>query len=225
MVIESLHCGEGGNPSAISHQPSATGFKEWGYAERAWYLEDRRGLSGILRALLWPTEGVVEAGRYDRVWAQRTQQPPSELFVFRLIDEGNWRLRRHLQTTITSLETVARSGRAAFYPGARAYHLFHTCHQYAAHALRAGGLPISAFLAFNRTSLAWQLRRTARISEQQSMAGVLAMNRANDQRAPLRLCRCGSLLRALGHSGGLFEVHNSPLLEMTIPIRSRVSRL
>lgn len=118
MVIESLHCAEGGNPSAISDQPSATGFEEWGYAERAWYLEDRRGLSGILRALLWPTVGVVEAGRYDRVWAQRTPQPPSELFVFRVSDEGYRRLRRHLQTTITSLEPVARNGRAAFYPGA-----------------------------------------------------------------------------------------------------------
>lgn len=145
--------------SAIRHSL----FEEWGYAERAWYLEDRRGLSGIVRALFWPTEGVIEVGRYDRVWADRTPQPPSELFVFRVSEEGYRRLRRHLQTTIASVEPVATIGRATFYSAVRSYHLFHTCHQYAAHALREAGLPISASWAFNRTSLAWQLRRAARM--------------------------------------------------------------
>ena len=34
-------------------------YEEWGYAERAWFLEKRQGFTGVLRALLWPTEGVV----------------------------------------------------------------------------------------------------------------------------------------------------------------------
>ena len=34
-------------------------YEEWGYAERAWYLEGRMGVSGVARALFWPTEGVV----------------------------------------------------------------------------------------------------------------------------------------------------------------------
>ncbi len=138
-------------------------FEEWGYAERAWYLEDRRGLTGILRALFWPTEGVVEIGQYERVWADRTPQPPSERFVFRVSDEGFRRLRRHLRATISSDEPVASLSRSAFYPAIRSYLVFHTCHQYAASALREAGLPISAFWAFNRTSLAWQLRRTAHV--------------------------------------------------------------
>lgn len=157
------------SPSFRSHSPPAIRyqlFQEWGYAERAWYLEDQRGLSGVVRALFWPTEGVVEVGHYDRVWADRTPQPPAELFMFRVSDEGYQRLRRHLRGTISVETPIASVGHSSFYPAVRSYHLFHTCHQYAAHALREAGLPISAFWAVNRTSLAWQLRRAARVSEE-----------------------------------------------------------
>lgn len=156
-----------GSSSSSGHQPSAiryTLFEEWGYAERAWYLEGKAGLTGILRALFWPTEGVVEVGHHDRVWAKRTPQPPSDLFSFRLSEEGYQRLRQHLQATLLDEDPVATFGQSLFYPATRSYHLFHTCHQYAAHALREAGLPISAFWAFNRTSLAWQLRRATRLS-------------------------------------------------------------
>ncbi|HSA87556.1 MAG TPA: DUF2459 domain-containing protein [Nitrospira sp.] len=142
-------------------------FEEWGYAERAWYLEGKTGLSGIIRALFWPTEGVVEVGYYDRVWAERTPQPPSAIFSFRLSEEGYQRLRRHLHATLLSEDPVASFGQSVFYPAKRSYHLFHTCHQYAALTLREAGLPVLPFWAFNRTSLAWQLRRAARLVEEQ----------------------------------------------------------
>jgi len=140
-------------------------YEEWGYAERAWYLEGHTGLTGIVRALFWPTEAVVEIGRCDRVWADRTPQPPSDLFTFRVSDEGFRRLARHLHESISVDAPIASVGQSTFYPAVRSYHLFHTCHQYAAHALREAGLPISAFWAFNRTSLAWQLRRAVRLIE------------------------------------------------------------
>ncbi|MBH0198903.1 MAG: DUF2459 domain-containing protein [Nitrospira sp.] len=159
------------NSSDPGPQSSALGsqhlYEEWGYAERAWYLEDQRGLSGVVRALFWPTEGVVEVGHYDRVWADRTPQPPAELFMFRVSDEAYQRLRRHLRGTISVETPIVSLGPSAFYPAVRSYHLFHTCHQYATHALREAGLPISPFWAFNRTSLAWQLRRAARLVDEQ----------------------------------------------------------
>lgn len=155
--------------SSTQHSAPSTqhSFEEWGYAERAWYLEGRTGIGGIVRALFWPTEGVVEVGHYDRVWADRTPQPPAEQFVFRVGDEGFRRLQRHLRGTISADVPLASVDQSTFYPAARSYHLFHTCHQYAAHALREAGLPISAFWAFNRTSLAWQLRRAAGIAAEQ----------------------------------------------------------
>ncbi len=141
-------------------------YEEWGYAERAWYLEGKTGLTGIVRALFWPTEGIVEVGHHDRVWADRTPQPPAELSVFRVGKEGYRRLRKHLRGTISVDLPVATVGQSNFYPAVRSYHLFYTCHQYAAQALRQAGLPLSPFWAFNRTSLAWQLRRAARIGEE-----------------------------------------------------------
>ncbi|MBK9307045.1 MAG: DUF2459 domain-containing protein [Nitrospira sp.] len=137
-------------------------YEEWGYAERAWYLEGKTGVSGVVRALLWPTEGVVEVGLHDRVWAERTPQPPSDLFTFRLTEEGHQRLRQHLHATLLNEEPVASFHQSVFYPAKRSYHLFYTCHQYAAQALREAGLPVSPFWAFSRTSLAWQLRHAAR---------------------------------------------------------------
>ncbi|MDH4088754.1 MAG: DUF2459 domain-containing protein [Nitrospira sp.] len=69
------------NSSDSGHQSSALGsqplYEEWGYAGRAWYLEGKTGVSGVVRALFWPTEGVVEVGHSDRVWAERT--PPAAL--------------------------------------------------------------------------------------------------------------------------------------------------
>lgn len=152
-----------------SHQPSTIGsssFEEWGYAERAWYVEGKTGLTGVVRALFRPTEGVVEVGYHDRVWADRTPQPPAERFEFRMSEEGYRRLRLHLHSTVSMEEPVATFEQSAFYPAKRFYHLFHTCHQYAAHALREAGLPISVFWAFNRAGLAWQLRRTTRIASE-----------------------------------------------------------
>ena len=140
-------------------------YEEWGYAEQAWYLQGRTGLTGVVRALFWPTDGVVEVGRYDKVWAERTPQPPAELFRFHLSEEGYQRLRRHLRTTIAKAKPIISTDGSTFYPATRAYHLFHTCHQYAAHALREAGLPISPFWAFSRGSLAMQLQRAARMAQ------------------------------------------------------------
>ena len=157
-------------PQSSNLSPQSFLFEEWGYAERAWYLEGRQGVSGVVRALFWPTEGVVEVGVFDHIWAARTPQPPSELFTFRVSEEGYRRLRRHLVSTLAGVEPVAIVGHANFYLTHRSYHLFHTCHQYVAHALREAGLPVSALWAFSRGTLAIQLRRASRMAEQGASA-------------------------------------------------------
>jgi hypothetical protein len=134
-------------------------YEEWGYAERAWYVEGKTGLSGVFRALLWPTDGVVEVGRHSAIWAERTPQPPAEVFVFQLEPEQYRQLRLFLESTRLSRTPLANFGGSGFYPSVRSYHVFHTCHQYAAHALQAAGLPLTPALALNRTILGWQLRR------------------------------------------------------------------
>jgi len=132
-------------------------FEEWGYAERAWYVEGKTGIGGIFRALFWPTDGVVEVGRHTSIWAERTLQPPVNVFVFHLELEPYRQLRQFLESTLFSRTPLAQFGGSAFYPSARSYHVLHTCHQYAARALQAAGLPLTPALAFNRTMLGWQL--------------------------------------------------------------------
>lgn len=147
----------------IEDSPSPT-FEEWGYAEGAWYLEGRQGFTGVLRALFWPTEGVVEVGRHARVWAERTPEPPADLFTFRVSEEGYRRIRSYLSGTIADASPILVSGTTTFYPAKRSYHVFHTCHQYVAHALREAGLPISPFWAFTPAGLTTQLEDAQQIA-------------------------------------------------------------
>jgi hypothetical protein len=153
--------------------PQSSQYEEWGYAEREWYVEGRQGPSGVLRALFWPSAGVVEVGRYDRLWASRTPQPPAELFMFRLSDEGWTRLRGHLQTTIATREAIRVVNQSIFYSSSRSYHVFHQCHHYVAWALQEAGLPISPHLAFSRGSLVWQLKRAVRLASEERVAAQI----------------------------------------------------
>lgn len=142
-------------------------FEEWGYAERGWYLEDRRGISGILRVLVTSSPGIVEIGRHDKVWAERTPQPPSERFVFHLSDEGYRRLRRHLEESLAARTPILTRTEEVYYPAARNYNLIvNQCHQYAARALREAGLPVSVFWAVSRPAFVYQLEEAVRLQEE-----------------------------------------------------------
>ena len=143
-------------------------YEEWGYAERAWYVEGEQGISGMIRALFWPTDGVVEVGRHPTIWAERTPQPPAEVFVFHLETEQYRQLRLFLESTLLSRTALANFEGSYFYPSVRSYHLFHTCHQYAAHALQAAGLPLTPALAFHSTILGWQLQSLSQKSDDPS---------------------------------------------------------
>ena len=139
-------------------------YEEWGYAERAWYLEKRQGFTGVLRALLWPTAGVVEVGILGSIWAERTQKPPVEAFRFQISDVGYRSLRSYLRATIASEEPVGIVGNSRFCVARLSYHLFHQCHHYTAKGLREAGLPISMPRALTRNGFAKQLRRIMPLS-------------------------------------------------------------
>ena len=156
----------GGN--AVTGTDGAPGeprvYEEWGYAERAWYLEKRQGFTGVLRALLWPTEGVVEVGIHESIWAERTQKPPVEAFRFQISEAGYRSLRSYLRATIASQEPVGIVGNSRFCVAQTSYHLFHHCHHYTAKGLREAGLPIPMWGALNRYIFARQLRRLIPLS-------------------------------------------------------------
>lgn len=154
-------------PSEFSIQSSRQAtFEEWGYAERAWYLEGQHGVRGIIRAMASPSEGIVEIAEYDQLWADRTPQPPADLFTFRLSEEGYQKLRNHLRSTMASTTPVARLGASRFYLASRPYSFSHHCHHYVAIALQKAGLPISTFWGLNRTNLATQLQEAEKLAEE-----------------------------------------------------------
>ncbi len=138
-------------------------YERWGFAEKAWYLEGRQGTGGILRALFWPSPGVVEIENYNQVWSERVPQPAGELFTFHVTEQGYRLLRQYLESTIGAPAPILAVGPTRFFPARRSYHVFHQCHQYAAHALRAAGLPITVFWAFRRGSFTRELHRAEQI--------------------------------------------------------------
>lgn len=151
--------GDHGSARTGGAPEGSRGYEEWGYAERAWFLEKRQGFTGVLRALLWPTEGVVEVGVHQSIWAERTQKPPVEAFRFQISKTGYLKLRSYLRATIASEEPVGVVGNSRFCVARSSYHLFHHCHHYTAKGLREAGLPISMSRALTRDGFARKLRR------------------------------------------------------------------
>ncbi|MCA9458896.1 MAG: hypothetical protein KC587_19720, partial [Nitrospira sp.] len=82
-------------------------------------MEGKTGITGLFRALLWPTDGVVEVGRHPTIWAEWTPQPPADVFVFHLEPKPYRQLRDSLNFTLASRTTLARFGNSVFYPTAR----------------------------------------------------------------------------------------------------------
>ena len=145
-------------------------FEEWGFAERAWYLEDRQGLGGTLRALFWPTEGVVEIGQYSKLWATRTPQPPVDLFLFRVSEQGLRRVQQYLAASLSTEVPIYVVGKSRFYLAKDSYHLFHHCHFYIAMALQEAGLPLSPSFSISRSMLAWQLEQVVKKIKDKTIA-------------------------------------------------------
>lgn len=151
---------------AEGNVPDQPLFEEWGYQEQAWTLENRQGFTGFLRVLFSFSPGVVEVGRHEKLWAERTTMPPSDVFFFRLSEEGYQRLRRYLQDSIASSTPVLATEDDIYYPARPAYNLFfNQCHQYAARALREAGLPVSVFWAISRAAFAEQLAQAAKLQD------------------------------------------------------------
>jgi hypothetical protein len=150
------------------HEGSA-GFREYGFAEKAWYLEGRQGIQGAIRALFWPTDSVVEVKKLAE--ADFKPDPEREMRIWRFVitEEGRDAMMRFLQSWYDPAKVIEVTDDAEYYSGRYAYHLFRGCHHYTARALRAAGLPIRPWWAFSRSLIAVQLDWAQRL---QTEAGI-----------------------------------------------------
>jgi len=116
------------------------GYEEWGYAEKKWYLEGKQGLFGVIRALFWPTQGIVEIATVDAPYAARAEG--GRRWTFDFGPESVRRLRAYLELSLHTRVIVRDDGWRRWYDAAWDYHLFHTCHHYVANGLWEAGVPM-----------------------------------------------------------------------------------
>jgi uncharacterized protein DUF2459 len=148
-------------------QPDGKEFSaltEWGYAQKAYYLEGDNGCSGTLRALLIPSTSVVHVARAGRPWSERTPQPPARQWSFLLTEKGYRNLLEFLEAEKASSDPIVRGAESQWYLGAHDYCALHHCHHWTAQALRCAGLPVWSFYGLFKWTLERQLDRAAKLA-------------------------------------------------------------
>lgn len=146
--------------------------EEWAYGEKLWFVDakdeadERRqerwvrvGLA--LHALFWPCTGVVEQVHPSRAYQVRNPAEPLTIWEFDVTAEQVARMRAWLEASRAPGKPLLDEGESIYYVSVRRYHVFHTCTQYAACALRAGGVPVSPAICLFPAILWWQLDRLA----------------------------------------------------------------
>lgn len=117
---------------------------EWAYAERQWYLENRKGCMGACRAMLWPSEAIVEEARTERAFGERTPDAPVKVWRIPVSAEAARRIEAVAEREIDRSsggigEDEDREGGISWLPAKKSYHLFSHCHHFTGRLLRAGG--------------------------------------------------------------------------------------
>lgn len=134
-------------------------FQEWEYCEKKWYLENQKGASGVIRALLYPTTSGVGCQEFTK---PRWIRQPQHL-------EGRWTFdisRENLDNMNIFLKSEISQPFYEFpnwFKGKTPYHLFHNCHHFAARALKAANIPISPWWAFTDKLISLQLDKACKI--------------------------------------------------------------
>ena len=134
--------------------------EEWEFCEEGWYLNGHQGFTGVVRALLWPTaSGVARRERADPVWVRHQPEQDTgeevERWSFVLSEAGLLKMLEYLETEVGE----PLKGHSGWHAGKRSYHVFYSCHHFTASALRAAGLPIRPWWAFNGWMVGLQLDR------------------------------------------------------------------
>jgi hypothetical protein len=129
----------------------------WDFAEKAWYLDEEQGTTGIFRALCWPTASCVGAEEDDEApWEDENPPEPIEgHWTFYLSSRGYDEMKRYME----SMKGEAIEGWPRWFWGKRDYQVFYNCNQFTATALRRAGLPIRPWCAIAGPMIRKQLDR------------------------------------------------------------------
>lgn len=137
---------------------------EVGWGDRAYYQARDPSLWLGVRALLWPTAGVLHVAAFEGPVERHF--PASEVVALQLAPDGFARMVASLSAS-HELDAAGRPiplgpglyGTSRFYASRQPFHLFATCNVWTATMLREAGVPVSPALSPTAGALFAQLRR------------------------------------------------------------------
>lgn len=159
-------------PAALAHAhdwPAGSEFPraqyyEVGWGNRAYYQDTDPGWWLGLRALLWPSPGVLQVVAIEG--PAQTAFPGAPMLAVRLSHEGAQRLAAAVAAShardaggAAVAFGPALYGQGRFYASVERFHLFATCNVWVARRLREGGIELQPSLALTAGMLFGQLAR------------------------------------------------------------------
>ena len=151
-----------GKPPTRSDPP----YAEWGFAEKAWYLERKQGLSGVSRALFWPTESTVGYREREEPYWERYPDRHGERWTYYVSDEGLARMKAYLESE--KGELIAEY--PDWYHGEKDYCITYLCHHFILAALREAGLPVAPWWGYTAWLSKIQLDRIGQFHEEAGLS-------------------------------------------------------
>ncbi|MDP1900369.1 MAG: DUF2459 domain-containing protein [Rubrivivax sp.] len=138
-------------------------YLEVGWGDRAYYQAPDPSVWLGLRALLWPTPGVLHMAAFSG--PVQTYFPAAEIVALQITTQGLARLVAAIAAS-HELDAAGRPmplgpglyGSSRFYASREPFHLFATCNVWTAAMLRHAGVPVSPVLSQTSGALFAQLR-------------------------------------------------------------------
>lgn len=143
-------------------------YLEVGWGDRAYYMAADPGVWLVLKAIAWPTPGVLHVVGVDA--APERYFSGAEVLEIAVAPAGLQRLIEHLRQS-HELDGAGRPvalgpglyGHSRFYASREQFHLFKTCNVWVATALQAAGVQVTPTLTLVTEQLMVQLRPLAKV--------------------------------------------------------------
>ena len=151
--------------------PAATHF-EVGWGDRAYYRAVNPGVWLGLKAVAWPTPGVLHVVAVSTTLERFIAATGiSESIEISVSPAGMQRLLEHLRNS-HELDDAGRAitlgpglyGQSRFYASSEHFHLFKTCNVWVAKALQVAGISVTPVAAITASRLMAQLRPLAKVT-------------------------------------------------------------
>jgi uncharacterized protein (TIGR02117 family) len=119
-------------------------YLEFGWGDADYYPAPDAGLGLTLKAAFWSRGSVVHvaglSGALDKYF------PSKDIVEIVLSEDGFQRVAEFISNTFerpSAEPSTGLSPKSGFYPATGKFHVLRNCNTWVAHALRAGGLPVS----------------------------------------------------------------------------------